>query len=83
MAKEVTRAGVQKRAPGPAPSSRVLTAVTPESRRVMICEAAYYIAEHRGFQPGHDMDDWLTAEQQIDASLTSPESRTADSRPQR
>lgn len=83
MAKEVTRSGLQKPAPATALSTRVLTAVTPERRRVMICEAAYYIAEHRGFEPGHDMDDWLTAEQQIDAALRSPGKRAADSRPQR
>lgn len=27
--------------------------------------AAYYIAEARGFEPGHELDDWLAAEHQI------------------
>ncbi len=27
-----------------------------------IAVAAYYKAEARGFQPGHDIEDWLTAE---------------------
>lgn len=31
----------------------------------MIAEAAYLIAAARGFAPGHDVDDWLQAEQQI------------------
>ena len=31
----------------------------------MIAEAAYYIAERRGFEPGHEMDDWLQAEAQV------------------
>lgn len=31
----------------------------------MIAQAAYYIAEQRGFEPGHEVDDWLQAEAQI------------------
>lgn len=31
----------------------------------MIAEAAYLIAAGRGFAPGHDVEDWLQAEQQI------------------
>jgi hypothetical protein len=30
-----------------------------------IAEAAYYIAERRGFEPGHEVDDWLQAEGEI------------------
>lgn len=30
-----------------------------------IAEAAYYKAEQRGFEPGHDLGDWLEAEQEI------------------
>lgn len=35
----------------------------------MIGEAAYYIAEQRGFEPGHELDDWLAAEAQIHDQL--------------
>jgi len=35
----------------------------------MIAEAAYYHAEARGFEGGHDMDDWLEAEAEIDQTL--------------
>lgn len=31
----------------------------------MIAEAAYYIAERRGFEPGHDVDDWLQAQAEV------------------
>lgn len=31
----------------------------------MIAEAAYLLAANRGFAPGHDVEDWLQAEQQI------------------
>ena len=37
----------------------------------MITEAAYYIAEQRGFEPGHELDDWLAAEAQIHDQLAS------------
>lgn len=30
-----------------------------------IAEAAYYLAEERGFVPGHELDDWLAAEREI------------------
>jgi hypothetical protein len=31
----------------------------------MISEAAYYLAEKRGFLPGRAMEDWLEAELQV------------------
>jgi hypothetical protein len=36
-----------------------------EQTRLMIQEAAYYLAEKRGFQPGHELEDWLKAKLQI------------------
>lgn len=45
--------------------------VTAEVRRARIAEAAYYIAEQRGFGDGCDVDDWLLAERQIDATLSA------------
>jgi hypothetical protein len=30
-----------------------------------ISEAAYYRAEARGFEPGHEMEDWVEAERQV------------------
>ncbi|MBE2294927.1 MAG: DUF2934 domain-containing protein [Phycisphaerales bacterium] len=38
----------------------------------MIAEAAYYLAEHRGFQGGNPLDDWLEAEREI-SCLFRPE----------
>lgn len=90
MIKEITKSTVQKRpaaaaVPFRAPQARPESgsaSITQEQRQFMICEAAYYIAEHRGFGPGHDVDDWLEAEQQIDAVLTSS-ARMVDARLQR
>ena len=33
--------------------------------RKMVAVDAYYRAQKRGFEPGHEMDDWLEAEQEI------------------
>lgn len=41
-------------------------------RKRMVSEAAYFLAEKRGFLSGHDLDDWLQAERQIDAQLSYP-----------
>jgi hypothetical protein len=30
-----------------------------------IAEIAYYKAENRGFEAGHDVDDWLEAEREL------------------
>lgn len=35
-----------------------------------IAVAAYYRAEARGFAPGQDMDDWLTAEAEVDRGVS-------------
>jgi len=51
--------------------SSAAPAVSAEQRSAMICEAAYYIAERRAFEAGHELDDWLLAEKQIDATLAS------------
>lgn len=43
--------------------------VTLQQRHTRIAEAAYYKAQLRGFEPGHELEDWLVAESQIDAAL--------------
>ena len=37
--------------------------VDPTAEEVAL--AAYYRAEARGFEPGHEMEDWLEAEQEL------------------
>jgi hypothetical protein len=34
-------------------------------RDTRIAELAYYKAESRGFEPGHELEDWLEAEQEF------------------
>ena len=51
----------------------------PEEREHMISEAAYYLAERRGFSPGNEMEDWLQAETEIDSLIQSGGPRLAES----
>jgi hypothetical protein len=55
------------------PSNSIVTRsaayIEPEARDAMISEAAYFRSAHRGFEPGHEVDDWLAAESEIDAAL--------------
>ena len=43
----------------------------PEELNEMIATAAYFCAERRQFEPGHELDDWLTAEREIKSRLLS------------
>jgi hypothetical protein len=53
-----------------APSTPPVRArVTPEARRALIAENAYHRAERRGFELGHEDEDWLAAEAEVDALL--------------
>ncbi len=40
-----------------------------EEQQLMISEAAYYLAENRGFIPDHDLENWLEAEKQVKEML--------------
>ena len=40
--------------------------------RSQIETAAYYRAEKRGFEPGHELEDWLCAEAEIAARTERP-----------
>jgi hypothetical protein len=40
-----------------------------EDRRALIARAAYLKAERRGFAPGHELEDWLAAENEVDQRL--------------
>ena len=37
----------------------------------MIAEAAYFRAQHRGFEGDHRLEDWLAAEQQVRTQLSA------------
>ena len=52
--------------------------ISADERRLMICEAAYYRAEHRGFEPGHELEDWIAAEAEIERLLPTPAAPVSD-----
>jgi Protein of unknown function (DUF2934) len=41
----------------------------PADRYASIALAAYFRSQHRGFKPGHEMEDWLAAEAEVDQRL--------------
>jgi hypothetical protein len=70
---------VKKRAPRKAVSTAgrkpgITRFVGPEQRAALIAEAAFFRAEKRGFAPGHETEDWLAAEAEVDATLMSARS---------
>jgi len=63
-ASPAARNGVRKSTP-----SAPRMALTREGRQALIAERAYLRAEGRGFSPGHETEDWLAAEAEVDALL--------------
>jgi hypothetical protein len=70
--------------PPPRPAPRKARAATPagltENARAevsrdelqkLISEAAYYRAKQRGFEPGHELEDWIEAEAEVIGRLGS------------
>jgi hypothetical protein len=54
----------------PLRADALATVIDPDRRRALIAEFAYYRAERRGFEPGHETEDWLSAEAEVDTALT-------------
>ena len=50
-------------------AATVTVTVSEDARRGMIAESAYLRAERRGFVPGHEEEDWLAAEFEVDGLL--------------
>jgi hypothetical protein len=76
--------GVRPRAPSPPlRATREAAArgssgmVSEDVRRGMIAEGAYLRAERRGFAPGHEEEDWLAAEAEVDRLLKARHGGTA------
>lgn len=46
-------------------------------RGARIAEAAYFRAQQRGFAPGYELEDWLGAEQEVDALFAAGQGSTA------
>jgi hypothetical protein len=42
------------------------TPIKPPDCYIKIAEIAFYKAERRGFESGHEFDDWIEAEQEFE-----------------
>jgi len=61
------------KAAAPSPMNNTARAdLSADELRKLISEAAYYRAKQRGFQPGHELDDWIQAEAEVTRRLNSP-----------
>ena len=49
-----------------------------DRRHARIAERAYQLAEQRAFEPGHDVDDWLAAEGEVEREGSSPDAESPD-----
>lgn len=56
----------------PAPEQKAVFIEGDAPLHSRLAERAYYLAERRGFEPGHELDDWLTAEQEVEREWASP-----------
>ena len=61
-----------KATPKPAFNDTARADISPDEVRKLISEAAYYRAKQRGFQPGHELDDWIQAEAEVARRLNGP-----------
>jgi hypothetical protein len=71
-AKQVTKKQVSKKKVSKkkiAAASSKATVISPRERYEMVATMAYYRAEQRNFEPGHDVEDWLDCERTIDEML--------------
>ncbi len=51
-------------------SKETNTLVSEDVLNSMIATRAYFLAEHRNFAPGYEINDWLTAEAEIKKQST-------------
>ncbi|HUX72729.1 MAG TPA: DUF2934 domain-containing protein [Steroidobacteraceae bacterium] len=51
------------------PKAHTAARTNKADRQELIREAAFAHAERRGFAPGHELDDWLAAETEVDQRL--------------
>lgn len=66
--KTAPKTTASRTAPRRAAPTGLLLPLSPEERWRMIAEAAYYLAQRRGFG-GDAVADWLAAEAEVDARL--------------
>lgn len=46
-------------------ASSLRSGMSADETKRLIAVAAYYRAKQRGFEPGHELDDWVEAESEV------------------
>ena len=69
------RGSTSKAPPWPTGPASSPLPVSPEQRRHMIRDAAYFRAERRGFSHGDPVQDWVEAELEVDRLLRNEPGR--------
>jgi hypothetical protein len=64
-------APIAKPASPPAAAAGAKGKIDAKERQRLVAEAAYYRALKRGFAPGHEVQDWVAAEKEVDARLAA------------
>lgn len=72
MAKAKPKASPKKGRKAKASSAASVPQQDTAERQVMIAEAAYFIAEQRGFTAGDELSDWLQAEREVQTRSQKP-----------
>jgi DUF2934 family protein len=63
------RSPARRRAPTAENQPVYAAFVDPQQRAALIAQAAYFRAMSRNFEAGHELEDWLSAEAEVDAKL--------------
>jgi hypothetical protein len=50
-------------------------------RQATIARKAYFCAQRRGFEPGHELEDWLTAEAEVNSLVAGGDPHSGGSKP--
>ncbi len=66
--KKVTKKKVARKRAAPAKNATPRR-VSDQERYEMIQRHAYFLAEARNFEPGHELEDWIAAERFVDEML--------------
>lgn len=50
-------------------TARLSMSIDPDVRRQLVATEAYFLAERRGFEAGHELEDWVAAEAVVESRL--------------
>jgi hypothetical protein len=81
--KKASEDGTEAARARPASGARATNADPGADWTVYVAVAAYYRAERHGFAPGRELEDWLAAEEELEAQRATPAARRASPKPRK